>query len=146
MIDYQNILKNNMINVFKDILKNIKANGLKNGNHLYVTFLTDTNKVKIPEWLKKKYPNEITIVLQHEFYDLEIKDNYFSVSLSFEDIIAKLKIHYDAIISFADPYSNFGMKLKENKPDIKENIKAKNHKSEKKDNIIQFSNNKKKLS
>ena len=64
MIEYQRILNKNMLNVFIDILKNIKENGLSDDNHLYITFLTNHEGVEIPKWLKKQYPEEITIILQ----------------------------------------------------------------------------------
>ena len=89
MIEYQKILNNNMLNVLKDILFNIKENGLSSNNHLYITFITNHKNVELPNWLKKKYPEEMTIVIQYEYYDLEIKKNNFSISLSFNDINEK---------------------------------------------------------
>ena len=144
MIEYQKILKVNMINVFKDTLKNIRDNGLSNNNHLYVTFFTSHENVKLPNWLRQKYPDEMTIVIQYEYYDLEINKDDFSISLSFNDIKTNLKIDYNSIISFADPSANFGLRLVEQKTQRKFNktIKDKVTKN-KKDNIINFSNYKK---
>ena len=107
MIEYQKILDRNMLNVFKDILINIKDNGLSNNNHLYVSFFTNYKNVELPNWLKQKYPQEMTIVVQYEYYDLKINNNNFSISLSFNDIQTNLTIDYNAIISFADPSANF---------------------------------------
>ena len=70
-INYQEILKKNMINVFKDVLLNIKNFGLQENHHLYITFNTENKKVEIPEWLKEKFPQEITIVIQYEFWNLQ---------------------------------------------------------------------------
>tara|TARA_A100001015_G_scaffold177066_1_gene196933 strand:- start:450 stop:887 length:438 start_codon:yes stop_codon:yes gene_type:complete len=139
MIDYQKILKNNMINVLKDILQNIKNNGLSNNNHLYITFLSSYSKTKIPDWIQEKYPEEMTIVIQYEYYDIKINKNDFIITLSFNDIKATLKIHYDSIISFADPSANFGLRLVEKKTQKKldKNIKDKVTKN-KKNNIINF--------
>ena len=106
MIKYQKILDKNMLNVFIDILKNIRDNGLSNNNHLYITFMTNHKNVELPNWLKQKYPQEMTIVVQYEYYDLKINNNNFSISLSFNNIKTNLKIDYNAIISFADPSSN----------------------------------------
>ena len=117
MIDYQKILNQNLLNVLKDILIEIKNNGLSNKNHLYVTFLTNHEMVVIPKWLKDKYPEEMTIIIQYEYYDLTINKNSFSITLSFNDIKSKLKIGYDSIISFADPSANFGLKLQIYKPE-----------------------------
>ena len=142
MIEYQKILDKNMLNVFKDILKKIRDNGLSNNNHLYVTFLTNHKNVELPNWLKQKYPKEMTIVIQYEYYDLEIHKNYFFITLSFGNIKTNLKIDYNAIISFADPSANFGLILQKNKLHRKVNKKLKGNKSNK-DNVINFSNYKK---
>ncbi len=142
MIEYQKILDKNMLNVFKDILVNIRDNGLTNNNHLYITFLTDHKNVELPIWLKEKYPKKMTIVIQYEYYDLEINKDKFSISLSFNDIITNLKIDYNAIISFADPSANFGLILQKDKMRNKENKNLKNNNS-KENNIINFSNYKK---
>ena len=146
MIDYQKILNQNMTSVLKDILKKISKEGLSNNNHLYVTFITNHKKVKIPEWLKKKYPQEMTIVIQYEFYDLEVFKDYFSIVLSFNNLKTKLKIGFDSINSFADPSANFGLQLKKltNKNKEKEDNKNKNNnKLENKNNVINFSKYKK---
>ena len=142
MIEYQKILDKNMLNVFKDILVNIRDNGLTNNNHLYITFLTDHKNVELPIWLKEKYPKKMTIVIQYEYYDLEINKDKFSISLSFNDIITNLKIDYNAIISFADPSANFGLILQKDKIQKGVNKKLEMNKS-KKNNVINFSNYKK---
>ena len=142
MIEYQKILNKNMINVFKDILINIRDNGLSNNNHLYITFFTNHKNVEIPNWLKQKYPEEMTIIIQYEYYDLKINKNNFSISLSFNDIKANLKIDYNCIISFADPSANFGLILQKNKSQLKSNKNLESKKS-KVNNVINFSNYKK---
>ena len=123
MIEYQKILDKNMLNVFKEILINIRDNGLSNNNHLYVTFFTNHKNVKLPNWLRQKYPDEMTIVIQYEYDDLEINKNNFSISLSFNDIKTNIKIDYNSIISFADPSANFGLILQKNKIQKKDNKK-----------------------
>ena len=142
MIEYQKILNKNMINVLKDILKNIRDNRLINDNHLYITFYTNYKNNDLPDWIKKKYPEEMTIVIQYEYYDLVLNNNDFSVTLSFSNIRSNLKIKYDSIISFADPSANFGLILQKNKIQKKVNKKIENKKSNK-DNVINFSNFKK---
>ena len=142
MIEYQKILDKNMLNVFKDILKNIRDNGLSNNNHLYITFLTNNKNVELPNWLKQKYPQEMTIIIQYEYYDLEINKDNFSITLSFGDIKTNLKINYNAIVSFADPSANFGLILQKNKIQKKNNKKIEKKKSNK-NNVINFSNFKK---
>ena len=138
MIQYKKILNKNLINVFKDVLKDISNNGLSNNNHLYITFLTNNSKVQIPSWLKKKYPKEMTIIIQHEYYNLKISNDFFAITLSFNNIKTNLKIYYSSVISFADPYANFGLKLQTINSDnsnIKKNLKN--------NNVIDFSSFKK---
>ena len=144
-IDYQNILKKNMLNVFKEVLKIIEKNGLREGHHLYITFLTNHPKVSIPTWLKEKYPNEMTIVIQYEYYHLIINKYNFSIELSFNDVKANLVIDYESIISFADPFANFGLKLI-NKESLNKTINKKTKKKpkiKKKNNVIDFNTFKK---
>ncbi len=138
MIEYQKILDKNMLNVFKDVLKSIKDNGLSNNNHLYITFLTNHKNVELPNWLKQKYPEEMTIIIQYEFDNLEINKNNFSISLSFSNINTNLKIDYNAIVSFADPSANFGLILQKNKIQNKTKKNLENKKLNK-DNVINFS-------
>ena len=142
MIEYQKILDKNMLNVFKDILTYIRDNGLSDNNHLYITFSTNHKNVELPNWLKQKYPEEMTIVIQYEYNDLEINKNNFSISLSFNDIKTYLKIDYNSIISFADPSANFGLILQKNKIQKKDNKKIEKKRSNK-NNVINFSNFKK---
>ena len=145
-IDYSKILKKNMINVFKDILLSIEKNGFQEGHHLYVNINTQNKKVVIPKWLKDKYPSEITIIIQYEFWNLKVKNHEFSIGLSFENIEADLNIPYDSIISFADPYANFGLKLIQDNDIKKEKLKKKSISKEKRkvtNNIIDFDKYKK---
>ncbi len=141
MIDYQKILSQNMIGVLIDVLEDIKEHGI-NQNQLYITFLTKHESVKIPNWLIKKYPKEMTIVIQFEYYDLKINKKNFSITLSFNDIKTELKIGYSSIISFADPSVNFGLILQNKKIEKKLNKNLDKDKS-KGDNIINFSKYKK---
>ena len=100
-----------MLNIFRDVLKNIEVNGLQEGHHLYITFQTDFKKVVIPIWLKAKHPKKMTIIIQYEYWNFKVKNDSFNISLSFNDIKADISVPFDAVISFADPYENFGLKL-----------------------------------
>ena len=116
MINYQKILNKNLLKVFIEVLKKIEKNGLDGNNHLYVTFITQNPNTSIPEWLLKKYPVEMTIVIQHEYYHLSVNKNYFNIGLSFNNKKSDLKISFNSIISFADPSANFGLNYIFNKP------------------------------
>ena len=129
-----------MVNVLKDILIEIENNGMSNNNHLYITFLTNHKNVEVPSWLIEKYPDEITIVIQYEYYNIKVNDEYFKITLSFNDVMADLKIGYSAIISFADPSANFGLKLQTTKIKKLNKNKSRNKKEAKnKSNVIDFS-------
>tara|TARA_X000000950_G_scaffold99959_1_gene126376 strand:+ start:4378 stop:4809 length:432 start_codon:yes stop_codon:yes gene_type:complete len=142
MIEYQKILNKNMLNVLKDILINIRDNGLSSNNHLYITFLTNHKNVELPNWIKQKYPDEMTIVIQYEYNDLKVNKNNFSIFLSFQDIMVNLIIDYDSILSFADPSANFGLILQKNK--IKKKVKQDSKiNNSSKNNVINLSNYKK---
>ena len=143
MLEYQKILNQNMLNVLKDILVKIKDEGLQTSNQLYITFETNHEGVKIPNWLKDKYQNEMTIVIQYEYYDIKIYKKYFLITLSFNDIKTDLKIDYNSIISFADPSANFGLILKKNSINKKNKKIIKRKNTKEKDNIINFSSYKK---
>ena len=148
MIDYQKILNNNLLNVFIDILKNIEKNGLDGSNHLYITFKTGNSHSIVPDWLLVKYPNEMTIVVQHEYYHLYVHKSYFNIGLSFNNKKADLKIYYNSIISFADPSSNFGLNYQFNNSNKKiekkkKKVAKKNINQDNNSNVIKFSNFKK---
>ena len=143
-IDYHKILNNNMINIFKDVLKYIEKNGLHEGHHLYITFNTRNIDTKIPDWLKEKYPKEMTIVIQYEFWNFRVKKNSFNIGLSFNNIKTDLNIPFHSVISFADPYANFGLRLIQDEKEKSKKIKTKSKTKKKKiikqniDNIIDF--------
>ena len=132
-----------MINVLKDVLTNIKNNGLQEGHYLYITFKTKDKKVIIPQWLLDKFPSEMTIVIQYEYWNYEVTNDHFKITLSFNDIKTDLIIPFSSIISFADPYANFGLKLIhdkviDNKSKNKMKQKSKTTEYSKKDNIIEL--------
>ena len=137
-INYSNILKKNMINVFKDVLKNIQNNGINNGHHLYITFKTNSQKVFIPKWLKEKYPKEMTIVIQYEFWNLEVENDYFKITLSFNNVNTDLIVPFDKVISFADPYANFGLKLSNSSKTNNTKKDSKKIEKKKKNNVLEF--------
>ena len=144
MIEYQKILNKNLLNVFIDILKDIEKNGLKGDNHLYITFATNNPKTSIPKWLLLKYPEEMTIVIQYEYYNLSVNKNDFNIGLSFNNKKSNLLIPFNSVISFADPSNNFGLNYKFNKLNTKKETNIKNNKKIKNSsNVIDFTNYKK---
>lgn len=87
----------------RSALQHAATHGLSGEHHFYLTFRTDHPGVAIPARLVAQYPEEITIVLQHQFWDLKVQDDAFSVGLSFGGVPAALTVPYDALTGFADP-------------------------------------------
>lgn len=148
MIEYNKILNKNLLNVFVDVIKEIQNKGLEGNNHLYITFATNNSKTSIPNWLLQKYPNEMTIVIQHEFHYLNVNKENFNIGLSFNNKKCDLTISFDSIISFADPSSSFGLNYKfnakiEKNKEKAENKKKKSIKNKNSSNVIKFSKYKK---
>lgn len=91
--------------------------GLPGEHHFYISFRTDAPGVEISEKLKKQYPEEITIVLQHQFYNLDVRDDGFSVDLTFNKVPEKLVVPYAAVQGFFDPSVQFGLQFEVKKPE-----------------------------
>ena len=149
-IDYYEILRDNMVNVLRDVLKIIEKDGLKQGHHLYISFKTGKKNAVLPNWLKDKFPKEMTIIIQYEYWNFQVLDDNFKITLSFDDIKSNLVIPFNSVISFADPYANFGLRLIEDKKKYRQarnssQVSENNEKELSKSNIIKFNEFKKKL-
>jgi hypothetical protein len=94
-------------------LRHVVVQGLPGGHHFYITFKTDYPGVQIPDRLRVQYPDEMTIVLQHQYHGLHVDDAGYavSVSLSFSGVPSTLIIPIAAITSFADPEVRFGLQF-----------------------------------
>lgn len=110
-IDYEQMVQESLRNVIKETLSLVAKNGLPGSHHLYLSFKTTYPGVDIPDYLRDDYPEEITIVLQYEFWDLEVSDDHFCITLCFNDIHERLTIPYTAIVSFVDPSVRFGLQF-----------------------------------
>lgn len=108
-IDYDKLIQKSLKNVVVEALKIAEEQGLSGDNHFYITFRTNHPGTKISAQLKSQYPEEMTIVLQHQYTNLTVERNHFSVDLSFGGILQTLHIPFDAIIYFADPHAKFGL-------------------------------------
>jgi uncharacterized protein len=93
--------------VVRQALTEVAKDGLPGSHHFYITFRTAHPGVQVPDYLKARYPAEMTIVLQFQFYDLQVDDNAFSVTLTFNNNPERLIIPIRAITVFADPSVNF---------------------------------------
>lgn len=96
--------------------------GLPGDHHFYITFMTDYPGVNIPDYLRDRYPGEMTIVLQFQFYDLDVDDERLQVTLSFNNVPEKLEVPLAAITIFADPSVNFALQFQpmgdDSEPDL----------------------------
>ena len=116
-IDYGNLMHNAMRSLIQDVLTGVKNNGLPGEHHFFITFDTNHAGVEMASWLKDRYPTEITVVMQHWYDDLEVKDDGFSVTLNFGDNPEHLVIPYEAILTFVDPSVEFGLRFETNEED-----------------------------
>ena len=85
--------------------------GLPGEHHFYISFRTDAPGVQISDRLKEQYPEEITIVLQHQFWDLDVSEKGFSVNLSFNKVPERLVVPFSALLGFFDPSVQFGLQF-----------------------------------
>jgi hypothetical protein len=100
-----------MRNVVREALIHVDKFGLPGEHHFFISFQTNFPGVSISPQLKARYPEEITIVVQHQFWDLKITDKQFSIMLSFNNIPEKLVVPFDALTAFADPSIKFGLQF-----------------------------------
>jgi hypothetical protein len=112
-IDYGNLMHQAMRGLIKQVLSAVHSNGLPGEHHFFITFDTEHPEVTIPDWLSERYPNEMTVVMQHWYDALEVTDDGFHVTLNFGDSPAALYIPYAALKTFVDPSVEFGLKFEE---------------------------------
>lgn len=110
-IDYPGLIDSAMRNVVREALIHVDKFGLPGEHHFFISFQTNFPGVSISPQLKSRYPEEITIVVQHQFWDLKITDTQFSIMLSFNNIPEKLVVPFEALTAFADPSIKFGLQF-----------------------------------
>ncbi|MDX1738867.1 MAG: ClpXP protease specificity-enhancing factor SspB [Alphaproteobacteria bacterium] len=111
LLGYNEMVETAMRSVVRQALERAGSEGLPGEHHFYITFRTDHPDTDIPARLKERYPEEMTIVLQHQFWNLVTSSSDFAVDLSFNHKMETLRIPYDALITFADPSVNFGLQF-----------------------------------
>lgn len=100
-----------MRGLIQEVLADVAENGLPGNHHFFITFDTTNEGTEIADWLRERYPSEMTVVLQHWFDDLEVGDDGFGITLNFGDSPERLLIPYDAILTFVDPSVEFGLRF-----------------------------------
>jgi hypothetical protein len=112
ILRYDKMVEKALRGVVRQAVEEIVEDGqLPGDHHFYITFLTDFPGVDIPDYLRDRYPGEMTIVLQYQFYDLAVDDEKMQVTLSFNNVPEKLVVPLAAISIFADPSVNFALQF-----------------------------------
>src|SRR5947208_1966012 len=109
--DYPKMVETALRGVVHETLARTRREGLRGDHHFYLSFRTNAPGVNIPDYLLAKYPEEMTIVLQHQFWGLEVREQDFSITLSFQNRPEQLTIPFAAVVSFADPSVNFALQF-----------------------------------
>ena len=108
---YDQMVENALRGVVRQALGLAADKGLPGNHHFYITFRTDHPGSVLADHLQERYPGEMTIVLQHQFWGLQIHDEDFEVTLSFDDKPERLRIPFAAVVAFADPSVRFGLQF-----------------------------------
>lgn len=110
-LQYDVMVENALRGVVREALVHAADHGLPGEHHFYITFRSDHPLVEMPEHLRNRYPREMTIVLQYQFWDLDVGEEAFAVTLSFNNRSERLMIPFEAVIAFADPSVRFGLQF-----------------------------------
>lgn len=115
-IDYQSIIQDALRGVVRRVLTQVVEHGLPGEHHFYIGFRTRHPGVEVPRFLRDQYPEEMTIILQHQFWELEVDEEAFSVALSFGGSRQRLRVPFAALTAFADPEAQFALRFAEASP------------------------------
>ena len=111
IIRYDILVQNALRGVIRKVLSEVEKTGLPGNHHFFVTFGTGLPGVKVSNRVREQYPDQLTIVLQHQFWDLEVGETGFGIGLSFSDVPEKLYVPYSAVRGFYDPSVNFELEF-----------------------------------
>lgn len=111
-IGYQALTDAALRGVVREALHRIEKSGLIGAHHFYLTFKTHADGVDIPDFLREQYPDEMTIIIQHQYWALKVKEDYFEVTLTFKKLPAPLHIPFSALTAFFDPGVQFGLQFR----------------------------------
>jgi uncharacterized protein len=115
-IDYQRIIQDALRGVVRRVLAQVAEHGLPGEHHFYIGFRTGHPGVEVPRFLRDQYPEEMTIILQHQFWELQVDEEDFSVVLSFGGNRHRLRVPFTALTAFADPEAQFALRFAEAPP------------------------------
>jgi hypothetical protein len=110
-LDYGSLMHRAMRGLIFNVLEQVRDHGLPGNHHFFITFDTMHPDVQLADWLKDRYPAEMTVVIQHWFDNLVVRDDGFSITLNFGDRPEPIHIPFDAIQTFVDPSVEFGLRF-----------------------------------
>ena len=110
-LDYGSLMHRAMRGLIFNVLEQVRDHGLPGNHHFFITFDTTHPDVQLADWLSDRYPEEMTVVIQHWFDNLEVRDDGFSITLNFGDQPEPIQIPFDAIQTFVDPSVEFGLRF-----------------------------------
>ncbi len=110
-INYDKRVQKALKSMVKLILQEVSVEGLPGNHHFYISFATQTENVEVSDWLIEKYPDVMTIIIQNWFADLHVDDNYFSITLNFNNRPEKMIIPFNSLKSFSDPSVDFNIEF-----------------------------------
>lgn len=110
-LPYDVMVENALRGVVREALERVAEQGLPGEHHFYITFRSDHPAAEVPETLRQRYPREMTIVLQYQYWDLIIGEDRFEVTLSFNNRSERLVVPFDSVVAFADPSVRFGLQF-----------------------------------
>jgi hypothetical protein len=116
-IDYPAILQDALRGAVRQVLEQVAEHGIPGDHQLFVGFRTQFPGVQVPRFLRDQYPEEVTIILQHQFWALEVTPEDFSVLLSFGGSRQQIVVPFAALTAFADPSADFGLRFDAAPPD-----------------------------
>ena len=108
-MNYKVLIEDAMLNMVRDILKKISRDGLPKKHHFLITFSSRTKGVIIPDWMKEKYPDKMTIIIRNWFENLNMTDEKFEISLNFNNNVERLTVPFNSLELFADPSVDFAI-------------------------------------
>ena len=111
-LPYEQWLDEGLRGVIRRALSYAAEHGLPGQHHFYISFATAAADVEVPPEVRARYPSEMTIVLQHQFWDLVVDEDAFAVTLKFQGRSNRLKVPFTAVTAFGDPSVNFGLQLR----------------------------------
>jgi uncharacterized protein len=108
---YDALVDDALRSVVRRVLRQVADKGLPGSHHFYISFRSTDGGVQLPDYLRAKYPEEMTIVLQHQYWDLIVGEEFFEVTVSFNKQQERIKVPFTALSAFVDPSVRFGLQF-----------------------------------